>query len=362
MKKALIAATAVATLWGGVALAQDDTSADNPDSQTETQQEGTTVRTPSTSQATPDSWRDRTLPDQQTGVGGSGTATVQTAPPALGVQQLQCQCRDLSTGTGGSGIIQTTPSNPSAPSSNGYQSLPNGASGDQGVNPEGTEDEGTNVDGSHTQELNRSEGQGTGGSGDTVVVGQAYEPPGPDLSGVTVLLGGGVEGYTGALAPRVGVGPTYGAAIQLRPAPMFGLELAYSGGVHEIKDNLTHGANVASGADIVRNGARAMLSLGLPTPVQPYITGGVGVNWYSVRGNANAFGFRDDTAGEVPLGAGIRTQVGAFTADLRGLYDVPFSQDFAPGETTTSTNAQVATFKTQNDGRYQGTLSIGATF
>jgi len=354
MKKALIAATAVATLWGGVALAQDDTAAENPDTQVQSQGEaGTTVRTPSTSQATPDSWRDRTLPDQQTGVGGSGEATVQTAPPSLGVQQLQCQCRDLSTGTGGSGIIQTTPqTTPANPSSNGYQSLPNGASGDQGLNQEGTD--------SHT--LNRSEGQGTGGSGDTVVVGQAYEPRGPDLSGVTVLLGGGVEGYTGALAPRVGVGPTYGAEIQLRPAPIFGVELAYSGGVHEIKDNVTHGANVASGADIVRNGARAMLSLGLPTPVQPYVTGGVGVNWYSVRGNANAFGFRDDTAGEIPLGAGIRTQVGAFTADLRGLYDVPFSQDFAPGETTTSTDAQVATIKTQNDGRYQGTLSIGANF
>ena len=42
-------------------------------------------------------------------------------------------------------------------------------------------------------------------------------------------------------------------------------------------------------------------------------------------------GFRDDTAGEVPLGVGLRMQSGSFIADLRGVYAVPFDQDIEPG-------------------------------
>jgi hypothetical protein len=342
MKTAILAATAAVTLWGGIALAQDDSSP----------QEGT-VQTPSTSQPTQDSWRDRSLPDEQTGVGGSGPSVVQTQPQGEASHQLQCNCRDLSTGTGGSGIITTppAPAAPAAPSDNGYQPLQNDQDEQGDLDHENDHDQG---------DLQGTREQGTGGSGETVVVREGEERGGPDLGGVTVLLGGGVEGYTGALAPRVGVGPTYGAAIQMRPTDLFGLELAYSGGVHEVKDNLTHGVNAASGADIVRNGARAMLSLGVAdTTVQPYVLGGVGVNWYSVRGNAGAFGFQDDTSGEIPLGLGLRTQVGAFTADLRGLYDVPFDQDFAPGVTSTT---EIANLDTSNDGRYQATLSIGANF
>jgi hypothetical protein len=360
MKTAILAATAAVTLWGGIALAQDDSSTQQDttqDTSPDTVPESS-VRTPSTSQPTQDSWRDRSLPDEQTGVGGSGPALVQTGPSGQAEHQLQCNCRDLSTGTGGSGIITTPPAAPPPPADNGYQPLQNDT-GNQNPGDDGYDNDQDNDDHDHGDLEGRRE-PGTGGSGDTVVVREGEDQGGPDLNGVTVLLGGGVEGYTGALAPRVGVGPTYGAALQMRPTDVLGLELAYSGGVHEIKDNLTHGVNASSGADIVRNGARAMLSLGVAdTTVQPYVLGGVGVNWYSARGNAPAYGFQDDTSGEIPLGLGFRTQVGAFTADLRGLYDVPFDQDFAPGVTTTT---EIANLDTSNDGRYQATLSIGANF
>lgn len=352
MNKALIAAAAAATLWGGVALAQEDSGSAPSETQTEPAPD-TTVRTPSTSQTPQDSWRDRSVPDEQTGVGGSGPETVQTGPSTGQAEQLQCTCRNLGTGIGGSGLMQAPPSNPPPPAAPPPPASENGYPPPERSTPSAgapSEDQGP-----------QSMGEGTGGSGDTVVVSQGSDR-GTDLSGVTVLLGGGFEGYTGGLAPRLGVGPSYGAALQLRPTPIFGVELAYTGGVHEIKDNLTHGVNVASGADIVRNGGRAMVMLGLPTPVQPYLAGGVGVDWYNVRGRSAAFGFRDDTAGEIPLGAGVRAQVGAFTADLRGLYNIPFSQDFAPGVSTQTTDVGVTTIKTQDDGRYQATLSVGANF
>lgn len=360
MKKAIIAAGAAAALWGGLAMAQDDAPADQ--AQVQTNGEDTNVPT----QQTPNP------SDQQNGEGDAGTA-------AGGEQQLLCNCRELpqaeaetdggtpegeptehalrctchptapGTGTGGAGVTGAPPAGQTAP---------------QTEQPKDDE---------HPYDQNLQEGeqgredlrdQGMGGSGeDTVIVKERGEDQGPDLNGVTVLLGGGVEGYTGALAPRVSVGPTYGASLQIRPTDILGLEFAYSGALHEIKDNVTHGVDVASGPDLLRNGGRAMATIGLlDAAVQPYLLGGVGVNWYSVRGNARAFGFKDDTSGEVPLGLGLRMQRGAFTADLRGLYNIPFSQDFAPGVTTTSTNIQVATLDTQNDGRYQATLALGANF
>src|SRR5690349_15171390 len=102
MKTAILAATAAVTLWGGTALAQDDSSPQDTTENTtpDTTPEGS-VRTPSTSQPTQDSWRDRSLPDEQTGVGGSGPSVMQTQPQGQAEHQLQCNCRDLSTGTGG---------------------------------------------------------------------------------------------------------------------------------------------------------------------------------------------------------------------------------------------------------------------
>jgi hypothetical protein len=130
---------------------------------------------------------------------------------------------------------------------------------------------------------------------------------------------------------------------------VFGIELGYSGAVNNLDTRVAGGAG--SGPDLVRNGGQAALTFGLAaTPVQPYVLGGVGLSDYHFRGAAA--GFRDDTVGNVPVGAGLRTQIGDFTADLRADYNFLFSQDFAPGVSE----------GVNENGRYAGTLNIGGTF
>lgn len=166
-----------------------------------------------------------------------------------------------------------------------------------------------------------------------------------DMRGLTVMLGGGVEGYTGALAPEINAGATYGVTAAIKPSKVFGLELGYSGAVNNL-DAATGG----SGPDLVRNGGQAALTFGLgAAPVQPYVLGGIGFSDYNVRNEAA--GFSDDMVGNVPVGAGLRTHIGDFTFDLRGNYNFLFDQDFAGVETGLNEN-----------GRYSGTLNIGGTF
>ncbi len=190
------------------------------------------------------------------------------------------------------------------------------------------------------------------------------ERRGAEMRGVGVMLGGGVEGYTGDLAPQLNPGPMWGARAALKPTRVLGIELGYTGAVNEIDqgrgDGFFAGPGAASGADVVRNGGEALATIGLSaTPVQPYIMGGIGLDRYSVRGAAEATGFQDDTSGHVPLGIGLRTHVGNFTADARVGYNVLFDNEFATGVTTPD---EVAGIDTIGGGRYQGTINLGATF
>ena len=90
------------------------------------------------------------------------------------------------------------------------------------------------------------------------------------LRGVAVIVGGGVEGYTGALAPRIDPGPTYGVGVQLRPTTVLGVELAYSGAVNQFNLSSYGGPSDTKGPMIIRNGGRALATLGLAaTIVQP---------------------------------------------------------------------------------------------
>lgn len=168
-----------------------------------------------------------------------------------------------------------------------------------------------------------------------------------DMRGLTVLVGAGVEGYTGGLAPEINPGPTVGVVAGLRPTKTIGLELGYSGAVNNLDTDVS-----GSGPDIVRNGAVANLTLGLTaTPVQPYLLGGFGMNWYNVR-NGEELGFNDDTNSRVPVGVGLRTHIGDFTADARVNYNILLSEDFAPG----GVDDDLTT------GSYQGTINLGGTF
>ncbi|WP_309888139.1 hypothetical protein [Archangium sp.] len=191
-------------------------------------------------------------------------------------------------------------------------------------------------------------------SGDDAFGGSGMEDMDKDkeskanMRGLTVLLGAGVEGYTGGLAPQINPGASVGVTAALRPSKTFGLELGYTGAVNNLDRDVA-----GSGPDIVRNGAQAAVTVGLSAaPVQPYLLGGFGMNWYNVR-NGESLGFSDDTNSKVPVGVGLRTHIGSLTADARVNYNFLIADDFAPGVVDTGA---------ANTGSYNGTLNIGGTF
>ncbi|HZI06843.1 MAG TPA: hypothetical protein VEZ71_22650, partial [Archangium sp.] len=75
-----------------------------------------------------------------------------------------------------------------------------------------------------------------------------------------------------------------------------------------------------------------------------------GMNWYNIR-NGEALGFTDDTSSRIPVGVGLRTHIGDFTADARVNYNVLLNEGFAPVADDRLTT-----------GSYQGTLNLGGTF
>ncbi|QSQ25354.1 hypothetical protein JY651_10685 [Pyxidicoccus parkwayensis] len=179
-----------------------------------------------------------------------------------------------------------------------------------------------------------------------------------DMRGLTVSVGGGVEGYSGELAPRLDAGATYGATLTAKPSRVLGFELGYTGAVNTI--DLGAGSSAATNPQLVRNGGQAVATLGLTaSPIQPYILGGVGVNRYNVRKGGDALGYRDDTAGAIPMGAGVRFYSGSIVADLRGSYNLLFSEEFAP-ESRINTDPNNTNFA--SGGTFNGTLNVGATW
>jgi hypothetical protein len=170
--------------------------------------------------------------------------------------------------------------------------------------------------------------------------------------GPYVLLGGGVEGYTGLLAPNINPGVTYSVEAGIRPIPGLAFELGYNGGLHDID---TGPGGVRDGADVVRNAGQAVMVVNAPLGnAHPYLLGGIGVEGHNVRaleGTSAARGFTDDTSGYVPTGVGLRLDLtDTIAADLRGTYNFPLSQDFAPFDTGAGS------------GRYQGLLQLGGAF
>jgi hypothetical protein len=180
-----------------------------------------------------------------------------------------------------------------------------------------------------------------------------------DMRGLTVLLGGGVEGYTSALASEINPGVAYGATLILKPTKVLGLEVGYSGAANNF-DRDEVAVSGRSGPDMIRNGAHAVATVGLTAaPLQPYVLAGIGLSRHNVR--ADVAGFQDDNVGNVPVGAGLRLHVGSFTADARLNYNVLFDQEFAAGLPTTDVNLPGdETFSA--GGSYAGTLKIGATW
>jgi hypothetical protein len=201
-------------------------------------------------------------------------------------------------------------------------------------------------------------------TGDTnnqvVVVSPGEERRGFEQRGVSVLLGGGVEGYTGQLAPEINPGPAWGVSAAFKPTRMFGMELGYSGAVNNIPGA---GPDLLEGdsANITRHGGSAVATFGIgAAAVQPYLLGGIGIDRYIVNDAGGAdLNFQSNTVGNVPVGVGLRTNVGNFTADLRGNYGILFEQEFAPQVGGTDLGDIGDRTPT---GRYGAALRLGATF
>ncbi|MBZ4422880.1 outer membrane beta-barrel protein [Myxococcus sp. RHSTA-1-4] len=180
-----------------------------------------------------------------------------------------------------------------------------------------------------------------------------------DMRGITVSVGGGVEGYSGGLAPRIDPGAAFGATVGIRPSRVLGLELGYSGAVNSL--DLDGAEDLLGNPDIVRNGAQAVATFGITaTPVQPYVLGGIGVSDYNVRQGGEALGYSDDTVGSVPLGAGLRFHSGDFSADFRANYNVLFDEEIAPESAVANVDPEDVNFA--GGGSYNATLNVGFIF
>ncbi|MBN8472947.1 hypothetical protein JYJ95_41125 [Corallococcus exiguus] len=309
------------------------------------------------------------------GTGGSGSSG--------SIDESSKSSKDLSgsSSTGGSGVVYlNTPMRCEPVSPQGV-----GGSGSSGTTPQSEPLEsaplaeppapppppsGTSSGGMSQRDSSLYGEQATGGSGVTT------PPPAPsytpsatanndiqplevekksknDKKGLTLLIGGGVEGYTGALAPQLAPGPSAAVTASLKPTSVLGVEVGYSGALNNIKNAGSAGAD--DGPDLVRNGGQAALTVAVtPTAVQPYLLGGIGISNYHFRGG-ESLGYSDDTVGNIPAGVGVRGHFGHFTADLRGYYNFLFDKQFAPDIDPGGSDPS-------GGGSYTTTLNVGGTF
>ncbi|MFY0528606.1 hypothetical protein ACN28I_37400 [Archangium gephyra] len=191
----------------------------------------------------------------------------------------------------------------------------------------------------------------------------ARAAPWSNLRELSVTAGGGVEGYTLDLAPRIDPGVTYGVAVGILPPPLLGLldvglEAGYSGAVNGLDTRDPRAS--ADGVELVRHGAYAAATVGLlPSVVRPYVMGGLGLSVYNIRGAVRGFG--DHLVGNVPLGAGVRASYKGLTADARLNYNVLFDQRYATGAPVSNVG-EPAALTIGRAGRYSGTLNLGVTW
>lgn len=191
----------------------------------------------------------------------------------------------------------------------------------------------------------------------------AHAAPWSSLREMSVMAGGGVEGYTLALAPRIEPGITYGVTVGVRPPKLLGLDVGLELGYAHARNGLDarRPRDVETeDFDLVRDGAYAAASVGLlSSRVQPYVLGGLGFSVYNVRGAVPGFG--DNTVGSVPVGGGLRASFGALTADARLQYDVLFDQHYPTGAPVQHQGGRTS-LTIGRSGRYAGRLSLGVAW
>jgi opacity protein-like surface antigen len=141
---------------------------------------------------------------------------------------------------------------------------------------------------------------------------------------VNVGIRGGVGGFVGDLNGYSAAGPTWGAAVNLQPWNVVGIEIGYEGSRNMITDPRVE--NVA----LTRYGGSALLKLAPPfiERVKPYVGVGLGASYVNVTGNADGL-YKNDIMEEVPMAAGLEFNSGAVTAGLRATYRMLIDEGFA---------------------------------
>ena len=179
--------------------------------------------------------------EDQDAFGGSGQAGQPVQPPA---QPVQPKSGIPMQGQGGMTLFCTPVQQGQATGGSGTTPTPQG-------NEQSSLQRDYDVQAVPIDENIMKEPAAVGGSGY-----EEKEKKKDDLRGLSVLVGAGVEGYTGGLAPAINPGPPVGVMAGLRPSSVLGIELGYSGAVNNLDTDVG-----GSGPDIVRNGAVANLTL-----------------------------------------------------------------------------------------------------
>ncbi|MBI5549612.1 MAG: hypothetical protein HY901_37475 [Deltaproteobacteria bacterium] len=166
--------------------------------------------------------------------------------------------------------------------------------------------------------------------------------------GLTITANGGVEGYMSSLAPRIRAGPSWGVTVGAAPNKIVGLELNYVG-ANNLVDDPDAPLATATGTRVVRNGGNVGVRLNmLPTPLYPFVYGGIGISRASMLNDTVGSAYQDDTFGQIPVGAGINYNIGNFIAGARFTYNYLFDDDFS--------------LTADGGNLYNGQISFGGTF
>ncbi len=166
--------------------------------------------------------------------------------------------------------------------------------------------------------------------------------------GITAL--GGVEGYTGSLAPVLDPGPAWGAKVSVQPLPYMGIEASYIGSQSQIDPSLP-----VEGPFVLRTTGVIDAKFSLPAMVEPYVFGGIGLSRSTVRRNTDLSGLRSDTFGVAPIGGGVDAHYGNLVVGARASYNFFFDDQLTTGTPGSAIEA------TGGNG-WQAGLNIGALF
>jgi opacity protein-like surface antigen len=151
-----------------------------------------------------------------------------------------------------------------------------------------------------------------------------------------VSVGFGLGNYTADFANDVGAGSSWNLGADLDITRPLDLEVNYVGGINSLQGD-------QSEFNAYTNGIQAQLQLEPWTwddTFTPYVSGGVGLNRISVAKNPQLNrDFQSDTAGAIPLAAGLDIQVtDDIIAGARAQYDILFDNEVIVGENSTDSD------------------------